>query len=178
MFVRVNKFYTTILKLTLLLVIRSPATECNDAGCINEVSILTGSLLDIVMYLPLGVRFTLNKFVRTGDHPLTIGCDGGLDGDELFLESSSGWTITLVALTKPLSLNAFDKLNDFDGFISEVSVGDGYDRTNGRGAIRCNDEVLRWGATEELLLLLPPDVLRDDQGLGGELAGGRFSYIG
>lgn len=70
---------------------RSPATECSDAGCNSDVSILTGSLLDIVMYLPLGVLFTLNKLVRTGDHPLTRGCAGGLEGDVLlFLDSSSG----------------------------------------------------------------------------------------
>ena len=84
--------------------------------------------------------------------------------------------MTLVAFTKPLSLNAFDRLNDFDGTKSEVSaVGDGNDRINGRGAIRCTDDVLREGVIDELLLLLPPVVLSDDQGLGTEFAGGKFS---
>lgn len=160
---------------------RSPATECNDAGCKSDVSIFTGSLLEIVIYLPLGVRFTLNKLVFTGDHPLTMGCDlEGLSGDVAVLESSSGCTMTLVALTTPLSLNdsPLEKLNDFDGSISaDSAVGEGYVLTNGLGAMRCKFECLREPVVDELLLLLPPR-LTEDHALGALLAGGRFSYIG
>ena len=71
--------------------------------------------------------------------------------------------MTLVALTIPLSLNgsALDKLNDFDAISGEVAVGDGYDRTNGLGAMRCKEEDLREGAVDEALLLLPPGTTDD-----------------
>lgn len=42
------------------MVIRSPAAVLGDVGVMREVSNLTGSLLEMVMYRPLGVRFTLN----------------------------------------------------------------------------------------------------------------------
>ena len=82
--------------------------------------------------------------------------------------------MTLVALTKPLSLKdiPLDKLNDFDGIISDESI---FVLINGRGPIRCREEVLRDGAADELLL---PLGITEDHSFCRPFAGGRFSYMG
>lgn len=153
--------------------IRSPAAVFGEVGVMREVSSLTGSLLEIVMYRPLGVRFTLNIPVELWALPV-------MDRFVWFASSlNGGWTMIRVALTTPSLLGWWNELLLMETVTGDSTwvTGEGvwdcrWKGTKGRGPIRWRLEERREDGAEEGLL-----GNTEDQGLL-EFTGGRFSYTG